>query len=469
MLGHKSILPHFFSYPILVLFFLVLSVSVDGQTANGSNSATNTTPVKEEPARPPVNRSSSLDSTNERASTAVDAAPREEKSPNSKSDPPKANPAAPPPVAPCQRTINADVVALPQPIMLNRMGAAIPDGLIFALKSDTTLVNGWLQLSPNKRPRPLVLRANVNDCLNITFTNSVPKNNFTKTKASAATGTTEVSLHIQGTEWTTSTMDDGSFVGVNPSSLASVAGATPPPAQTQQYNLFVKHEGTFLLYTMGDTSTEGGQLARGLFGALNVQPEGAEWYRSQVTAAELAQATYNASNVPAGSLTCTTPTSCTFTNNGKSVKVTKTASGALNTLDNHPLINYDAKDASGVPLLNMLDVVDAQNKIYKIVHTDLTAIITGPNAGRFPGTTGSNNPEPPCNAENNPALVPANGKVDPLFCQNPASPDRKQPYREITIIYHDIGAVASQAFPIFGADKLNNLSETISSGSDSFA
>ena len=429
MLGHKSILPCFFSYPILVLFFLVLSVSVDGQPANGSNIATNTTPVKEEPARPPVNQSSSLDSTNERASTAVDAAPREEKSPNSKSDPPKANPAAPPPVAPCQRTINADVVALPQPIMLNRMGAAIPDGLIFALKSDTTLVNGWLQLSPNKRPRPLVLRANVNDCLNITFTNSVPKNNFTKTKASAATGTTEVSLHIQGTEWTTSTMDDGSFVGVNPSSLASVAGATPPPAQTQQYQLFVKNEGTFLLYTMGDTSTEGQQLARGLFGALNVQPEGAEWYRSEVTQQDLKLATKSTS------------------------------------ADGHPVIDYDAKYANGTPILNMLKTIDANNKIYEIVHTDLTAIITGPKAGRFPGTTGPNKPEPPCNAENNPALV--NGVVDPLFCQNPAAPDRKQPYREVTIIYHEVGNVVTEAFPVQSAGS--SLQDTLTPGADNFA
>ncbi len=419
MLGHKSILPCFFSYPILVLFFLVLSVSVDGQTANGSNSATNTTPVKEEPARPPVNQSSSLDSTNERASTAVDAAPREEKSPNSKSDPPKANPAAPPPVAPCQRTINADVVALPQPIMLNRMGAAIPDALVFALKADTAIVNGWLQLKPGKRPRPLVLRANVGDCLNITFTNSVPKNNFTNTKAAPPTGTTEVSLHIQGMEWTTSTMDDGSFVGVNPSSL--VNAPNPPPAP-QQYKLFVKNEGTFLLYTMGDTSSEGDQLARGLFGALNVEPAGAEWYRSQVTQQDLKLAT----------------------------KAT--------SADGHPVIDYNAKYQDGTPILKMLD---ANNNI---VHTDLTAIITGPNAGRFPGTTGPNTPEPPCNAENNPALVPANGIVDPLFCQNPAAPDRKQPYREVTIIYHEVGAVASQAFPVF-----NDLSATLAPGADGFA
>ena len=55
------------------------------------------------------------------------------------------------------------------------------------------------------------------------------------------------------------------------------------PPQTQTYTLFAKAEGTFLLYTMGDTSSTGNQLTRGLFGALNVQPAGAEWYRSQVT------------------------------------------------------------------------------------------------------------------------------------------------------------------------------------------
>ncbi len=429
MLGHKSILPRFVSYLILVLFFLVLSVSADGQTANGSAVATNTAAVKEEPAPLPVNQSLSLDARSERASATVDSAAREEKSPSSKSDPPKANPAAPPPVAPCQRTINADVVALPVPIMLNRMGAAIPDGLVFALKSDTNMGTGWLQLNKEKRPRPLVLRANVGDCLNITFTNSVPKNNFTKTKAAGATGTTEVSLHIQGMEWTTSTMDDGSFVGVNPSSLASVAGATPPPAQTQQYTLFVKHEGTFLLYTMGDTSTEGGQLARGLFGALNVQPEGAEWYRSEVTQQDLKLAT-------------------------KSISP-----------DGHPVIDYDAKYANGTPILKMLKTIDANNKVYEIVHTDLTAIITGPNAGRFPGTTGPNNPEPPCNAENNPALV--NGKVDPLFCQNPAAPDRKQPYREVTIIYHEVGNVVTEAFPVQSAGS--SLQDTLTPGADNFA
>ena len=75
--------------------------------------------------------------------------------------------------AQCKRTINASVVALSQPIMLNRLGAAIPDGLIFALKRDTQVNAGITQLKPGKRPRPLVLRANVGDCLTITFENGV--------------------------------------------------------------------------------------------------------------------------------------------------------------------------------------------------------------------------------------------------------------------------------------------------------
>src|SRR5712692_6568992 len=356
----------------------------------------------------------------------------------------------------CKRTINADVVALAQPIMLNRLGAAVPGGQIFALKTDTVMSGNRVQLRDGKRPRPPVLRANVGDCLKITFTNSI--------SPSRATGAiaTPVPLHVQGLEWIKGSDDDRSSAGSRPGG-ANTQGTNPP--RTQTYTVYAKEEGTFLVYAGANTKSD--QLARGLFGAINVQPEGAEWYRSQVTADDLDQATYSANNVPAGSLVCSPPGSsnCTFTANGKSIKVIKAAGGYLQTLDNHPLINYDAKYTDGTLILKMLD---ANNNI---VHSDLTAIITGSNAGRFPGASGNpNKPEPPCNGENWGALrPPPGGRVDPLFCANPASPDRKQPYREITIIYHDVGAVASQAFPVFGADQLNNLSETISSGSDRFA
>ncbi|MGH8508260.1 MAG: copper oxidase [Gammaproteobacteria bacterium] len=346
----------------------------------------------------------------------------------------------------CQRKINADVVALPQPIMLNRLGAALPDGLVFALKRDTVAgLGNQLRLRADKRPRPIVLRANVGDCLKITLTNSIPKSSFNVPPPPATpTGTTsEVSIHVQGLEWVAGSGDDGSFVGKNTSSLASASpvSANMPPA-TQTYTLFAKAEGTFLLYTMGDTSSNGNQLTNGLFGAVNVQPAGAEWYRSQVTQQDLKLATKG-----------TTP-------------------------DGHPIVDYNAVYPAGskypdgttippnTPILKMLDTN------LNIVHTDLTAMITGPNAGRFPGTTGVNNPETNCNAA---APNPPPG-ISPLFCKNPASPDRKQPYREITIIYHGaLGPVATQAFPILANAPANatpaqkSLADMTQAGQDSFA
>ena len=245
-------------------------------------------------------------------------------------DPRASSPAIPAPVSsqtpapPCKRQINADVVALPHPIMLNRLGASVPDGLVFALKSNAVKSGNTFRLRDEKRPRPIVLRANVGDCLNITLTNSIPTSTFETTKvAGAKTSTTEVSLHIQGMNWVTGSGDDGSFVGANNSSLASAAGSPAPTTpQTQTYKLYAKEEGTFLLYSMGDTSTQGLQLQRGLFGALNVQPRDAEWYRSQVTREDLKLATKK----------------------DGSGRPRMTSSG-------HPILDYNAVYPAGHPLL----------------------------------------------------------------------------------------------------------------------
>jgi hypothetical protein len=429
MLGHKSVRANFGSYLAVTVLFLASASITGAQTQTGPTEA-KPTATSADPAPIAANaKTPAISAEGDPAKAAANRVKSEAQPVDAKTGAPGGQIPAPPPK--CERTINADVMAIPQPIMLNRLGAAIPDGLIFALRSDIDEASN--RLKAYKRPRPLVLRANVGDCLRITFTNSIPVAKFeTTTGVSpdgpvAPTATTEVSLHIQGVEWVTGTKDDGSFVGLNPTSLAN-----PPPPNTnpptpasppQVYTLYAKNEGTFLLYTTGDSAL-GSQLGRGLFGALNVQPKGAEWYRSQVTADDLQLVT---------------------------IKPTK---------DGHPTIKYDqvyppGHPRAGVPILKMLDADR------NIVHSDLTAIITGPRAGRFPGTTGVNNPEPPCNAENNPALKTA---VDPLFCSNPASPDRKQPYREATIIYHEVGAVASQAFPV-----ANEMQMTLNAGFDGFA
>ncbi len=356
----------------------------------------------------------------------------------------------PPPQTQCKRTLKADVVALAQPIFLNRLGAVIPNGMVFALKRDTVGGQG-LQLRADKRPRPIVLRANVGDCIQITLTNNIPPVNFAITTPPPPPPgelykTPEVSLHVQGMEWVTGAKDDGSFVGKNDSSLATPPALptptpTPPagtswPPQTQVYTLYARAEGTYLLYSMGDTSSIGSHITNGLFGALNVQPDGAEWYRSQVTQQDLKLA----------------------------------SSGS--TSDGHPIVKYDATYPAGstypdgtpipadTPILNMLD------KNLNIVHTDLTALITGPKAGRF------TQPQVNCDAG---APVPPPG-VDPLFCKNPASPDRVQPYREITIIYHGaLGGsldgsspgVATQAFPVLQTNS--SVRTTTIAGQDAFA
>src|SRR4051794_24677685 len=96
----------------------------------------------------------------------------------------------------CNRTIYADIIALDQPIMLNRLGSAIPGGMIYALARDVSpedtatglpkagtcdvagsqCVPGQVTLRSGKRPRPVVIRASVGDCLVVKLTNLVTPN-----------------------------------------------------------------------------------------------------------------------------------------------------------------------------------------------------------------------------------------------------------------------------------------------------
>ena len=81
-------------------------------------------------------------------------------------------------------TITVKMVALDQPFMFNRMGASQPTGQIFALErdivrnSDNTNTGpygpgdaGKVRLRDDKRPRPIVLRANKGQNVKIIFTN----------------------------------------------------------------------------------------------------------------------------------------------------------------------------------------------------------------------------------------------------------------------------------------------------------
>ncbi len=306
--------------------------------------------------------------------------------------------ASPTPFPTCARTIKANVVALDQIIMFNRLGTVNPNGMIYALKQDVVaidsakgLVAGNVRLRADKRPRPIVLRMNSGDCLRITFQNLLSPSPLSDQPATRSAG-----IHVTGMELVGNISSDGSNVGNNAPSLVAPGGSTV-------YTFTATREGNNLMYSTGATTSgegDGGTLAEGLFGSVNVEPAGAEWYRSQVTEADLALA-----------------------------KTGTTAGG-------QPIINYDAvypagHPRAGQPILKMLNVDT-------IVNTDLNAIITGPNKGRFP-----------------------NGTYRP----NATNPDRDRPFREFTVVYHD-EVRSKQAFPQF-EDPV--LSHTLHSVQDKFA
>ncbi|HEY0730542.1 MAG TPA: hypothetical protein VGD38_20825, partial [Pyrinomonadaceae bacterium] len=313
----------------------------------------------------------------------------------------------------CERTVKADVVALDQALIYNRLGVINPAGMIYALKRDVVaidpakgLVAGNVQLRPGKRPRPIALRMNVGDCLQVNFTNLLAPDpaDVNSFAANNAPATRTASAHVMGLNLVGTIASDGSNVGQNPSSLVN-------PGSSATYTYFGQREGSHLLYSTAATTGgegDGGSLAMGLFGSVNVQPKTAEWYRSQLTAEELSLATAkNTDGTPK-----------------------KTPAG-------QPIVDYDAVYPSGHPREGqpIMKMLDANNNI---VHTDLNAIITGPNKGRFPAGT---------------------------YRPNPVEPDRDQPFREFTVVYHD-EIKAIQAFPQF-EDPV--LSHTLYSVKDGFA
>jgi len=362
---------------------------------------------------------------------------------------------------------HADVVALNQPFVLNRLGAMVPQGMIYALKRDVvpdtcyngggdctasgapsfTLQPGKVQLRRDRRPRPLVLRVNEGQCLIIQLWNMLPPAPPTATGDPDALipFTRQVSIHVNGLELatgpngsaSTGIANDGSFVGRNATSLVD-------PGNSAIYRLLAAHEGTYLMYSMGanfDQATTGGTFmgtaTNGMFGAVNVQPKGAEYYRSQITHDDL----INFATKKDGS------GNPTFTPDGQ------------------PKVDYQARYPAGhpracAPVLRMVappqkvsgsQCVAVAGAAPDTFYGDLTAIITGPNTGDFTG--------------NGPSF-------DPIS----ASPDRRQPYREFTIHYHELNG-PTQAFNAFagnatcknGPNENGGMENVLTPGSDLFA
>ena len=375
-------------------------------------------------------------------------------------------------------TVYAEVVALDQPWWFNRLGASQPSGMMFALLRDVVPNNpadkspqpGRVTLRPDKRPRPIVLRVNVGQYLEIKFTNLLAPASST-----TVVGTRAAGVHIAGLELVAvadgttpiarlGINNDATWVGKNPPAFAA-------PGETRTYKYYAKAEGTFMLYSAaGDWN---GQLAAGLFGTAVVEPQNAEWYRSQVTNADLLLAARQVApdrlsvegqpNLSLARKTVADGPILTAMVDGAEQPLWTLAeleparqtvhktdvvvlNGRLFTPDARPLVNYAAvyppgHPRAGLPILKMTQRrADGRDEL---VHTDLAAIITGPGAGEFPFSQ--------------------NG---PDFYANPTYPGRRQPFREFAIMYHEIFATVQQAFPQFNSPQLGNV---LGAGGDAFA
>jgi manganese oxidase len=353
--------------------------------------------------------------------------------------------------------LQADVVAIDHPMVFNRLGAQNVNWMMYALRHDiidlksnhtfdytpegekyfqnATLNHSSrsIALRPDLRPRPLVLRVAEGGYLKVRFTNllevkampphTTPGNPYEsfpdplpnidhpmEHAVKDAPGTPDdqklyrlddqvasrvAGFHPQGLELVGSIDSDSSNTGANASSLAA-------PGQTREYCFYAPKEGAYLVSNGGAAfGGEGtaGNNGVGLFGAVNVQPKNARFYRAQVTEEEMRLAT-----------------------------IGKTPTG-------QPVVNYEAsypddcanggvwcqEGKAGLPILNMVFK-------QRIMHGDINALILGPNKdGRFPKDT---------------YPLESQGK------QNPAVPNRLEPFREFASIFHDENA-ATQAFPYF--------------------
>lgn len=376
----------------------------------------------------------------------------------------------------CTRTVKADVVAIDQPLMFNRLGAQNVNGMVFALKRDVVdesqkpLTKGGsaspahVFLRPDKRPRPLTLRVAAGDCLNVTVTNlltsesnprhedalpfatpsavhpKAPEPNGKDVKPFGVTKEFDVTkgdsrwkgvddqvadrmvgFHVQGLQFVNAISDDSSMVGVNPNSLLA-------PGQTATYALYAEHEGTFLVSSHGATfggDATAGNSANGLFGAVNVEPPKARIYRSQMTDEELRLAA------------STDPTS----HIGGTRSVHRTADG-------QPLVDYEAiypsvepwisEGKAGLPILNMLQNDEHEKGVAHIVHSDINAIIAGPDTD---GSWKSLCPEPlkPGEKFDRPTdeWKDCPYPLERVGRHNPSLPNRLEPFREFTVVFHD--------------------------------
>ncbi len=289
-----------------------------------------------------------------------------------------------------QRIVHADVVALEQPLYYNRFGSVNPYGMVYALKRDVTEVmegEEWLpglscpskvRLQTGKRPRPLTLRGNVDDILEITFTNQLLAQQpdisqcklLDQQSPYAHLVNVGEQIEVIDPDEHEPRADGGENENLPPADwpktrsanivipgLTSLSGSEPKcnglqaidPGESITCQWKLEREGTHLFSSLGAPAGgegDGGSLTHGLFGVVIVEPKNSKWYRSQVTASVFDKVWLRQQENDSA-------------RKGK--------------------LHYDAVDANGIPYLNMLTAVGKGNSNntmrYELIYGDLNAVI----------------------------------------------------------------------------------------------
>lgn len=304
----------------------------------------------------------------------------------------------------CRRTLKASVVALDEVIFYNRLMAFSPVSMIYALERDVDsndggpLRAGNVHLRKDKRPRPLVLRMNVGDCIEVSFRNLlnpqrvefhddtccfVDEDGNVVCRDEKQPATRFAGMHVDALSLV-NIVSSGSNVGNNPSGLVAPDGSIV-------YTWYAPKEGIFLVESAGAMTGgegDGGQPGFGLFGSVNVEPADSVWYRSQLTAEELRWAT---------------------------TSIDPEGNHVIDYGATYPASHPDPR-RQGRPILKILDGDE-------VFHSDLNAIIADIPPGTYPNVVSAS---------------PDNGwAIEEAGLEGVQHRDRNEPFREFTVMYHD--------------------------------
>ncbi len=159
------------------------------------------------------------------------------------------------------------LVALERRINYNSFEDHDPAGLIFVLADEVQDI-----IAGNKNPEPLVLRANVNECIEITVSNGLPQDLPIHTHPEVPVEafwppSSRISLHPQMLQYFVRG-SDGATVGFNPDQ-------TVAPGETVTYRWYADQPyGVINLVDYGDLRSH---RHHGLWAVLVVEPEGSRW------------------------------------------------------------------------------------------------------------------------------------------------------------------------------------------------